>query len=58
MDVVCAMRPGKQTISTVLSGDFKTSYRAIVKMTFDPPLGKTEMGVTIESKYLTPECPK
>ena len=50
---------GKQTISTVLSGDFETSYRAIVKMTFDPPLGKTDkMGVTIESKYLTPECPK
>ena len=40
VDVVCANATGKQTISTVLSGDFKTSYRAIVKMTFDPPLGK------------------
>ena len=59
VDVVCANAAGKQTISTVLTGDFKTSYKAIVKMTFDPPLGKTDkMGVTIEGKYLTAECPK
>jgi hypothetical protein len=59
VDVVCANAAGKQTISTVLTGDFKTGYKAIVKMTFDPPLGKTDkMGVTIEGKYLMPECPK
>ena len=59
VDVVCANAAGKQTISTVLTGDFQKSYKAIVKMTFDPPLGKTDkMGVTIEGKYLTSDCPK
>lgn len=59
VDVVCANAAGKQTISTVLTGDFKTGYKAIVKTTFDPPLGKTDkMGVTIEGKYFMAECPK
>lgn len=41
VDVVCTGKEGKQTISTVLSGDFDKRYKAIIKMTFDPPLGGT-----------------
>lgn len=59
VDVVCTGKGGKQTISTVFSGDFEKRYRAIIKMTFDPPLGGTgKMGVTIDGTFLSPDCPK
>ncbi|HML28160.1 MAG TPA: DUF3617 family protein [Hyphomicrobium sp.] len=57
VDVVCATRAGKETTSTVLTGNFTTWYRAMSKITFDPPQGGiAHMGVTIDGKYLGPEC--
>lgn len=58
IDVVCATEQGKQTISTAFTGDFETRYHAILKTTFDPPLGAIRnMGVNIDGKYLGPDCP-
>lgn len=59
VDVVCTAKGGKQTISTTFTGDFETRYHAILKTTFDPPLGAIRnMGVNIDGKYLGPDCPK
>ncbi len=59
VDVVCTTKEGKQTISTTFTGDFDTRYHAILKTTFDPPLGAiSHMGVNIDGKYLGPDCPK
>lgn len=59
VDVVCTTKQGKQTISTTFTGDFETRYHAILKTTFDPPLGAIRnMGVNIDAKYLGPDCPK
>jgi hypothetical protein len=58
VDVVCTSKEGKQTISTTFTGDFDTRYHAILKTTFDPPLGAiSHMGVNIDGKYLGPDCP-
>ncbi|ODS01941.1 hypothetical protein AUC69_00025 [Methyloceanibacter superfactus] len=58
VDVVCTTKEGKQTISTTFTGDFDTRYHAILKTTFDPPLGAiSHMGVNIDGKYLGPDCP-
>lgn len=55
--VVCKTGAGKETTSTVLTGDFTTWYRAMSKITFDPPQGGiAHMGVTIDGKYLGPGC--
>lgn len=57
VDVICTTEDGKETTSTVLTGDFKTWYRAMSKITFDPPQnGVSHMGVTIDGKYLGPDC--
>ncbi len=58
VDVVCTTPGGKETMSTVYSGDFSSRYRAVMKMTFDPPgpLGRT-LGVTIDGRYVGPDCP-
>ena len=59
VDVVFTSKGGKQTISTVLSGDFDKRYKAIIKMTFDPLRdGTAKMGVTIDGTFLSPDCPK
>jgi uncharacterized protein DUF3617 len=59
VDVVCTTKDGKQTISTTFTGDFDTRYHAILKTTFDPPLGAIRhMGVNIDGKYLGPDCPE
>jgi hypothetical protein len=57
VDVVCSTPGGKETMSTVYSGDFNSRYRAVMKMTFDPPgpLGRT-LGVTIDGRYVGPDC--
>ena len=35
-----------------------TRYHAILKTTFDPPLGAIRnMGVNLDGKYLGPDCP-
>jgi len=57
VDVECKTETGKQKTSTVLTGDFATWYRAMSKMTFDPPEGGIpNMGVTVDGKYLGPQC--
>lgn len=57
VDVVCRTPVGKETTSTVLTGDFTTWYRAMSKITFDPPQnGISHMGVTIDGKYLGADC--
>jgi hypothetical protein len=56
--LVCTSKDGKQTISTTFTGDFQTRYHAILKTTFDPPIGAiSHMGVNIDGKYLGPDCP-
>ncbi|MET0409601.1 MAG: DUF3617 family protein, partial [Hyphomicrobium sp.] len=58
VDVVCTRGQSSETMSTVLTGDFSTWYRAMSKITFDPPQGgMAHMGVTIDGKYIGPECP-
>lgn len=57
VDVVCKKAYGKQIMSTAFGGDFNSRYHAVMKMTFDPPEGWTNMGVTIDGKYIGPECP-
>jgi Protein of unknown function (DUF3617) len=58
VDVVCTTKEGKQTISTTFTCDFDTRYHAILKTTFDPPLGAiSHMGVNIDGRYLGPDCP-
>ena len=58
IDVVCTTEQGKETISGAFTGDFSTRYRAQVKMTFDPPPKgmMPHIGVTIDGKYLGPDC--
>ena len=57
VDVTCTSKGGKQTISTAFTGDFQTRYHAILKMTFDPPIGEIKnMGVIIDGKYLGVAC--
>lgn len=57
VDVVCKRAHGKQTMSTAFGGDFNKRYHAIMKMTFDPPEGFPRVGVTIDGKYIGPDCP-
>ncbi len=57
VDVECRADAGTEKTSTVLTGDFSTWYRAMSKMTFDPPQqGVSHMGVTVDGKYLGPDC--
>lgn len=57
VDVVCTRKHGKQIMSTAFGGDFNSRYHAIMKMTFDPPEGFARVGVTIDGKYIGPDCP-
>jgi hypothetical protein len=57
VDVVCKKPLGKQTMSTAFGGDFNARYHAVMKMSFDPPEGWPSMGVTIDGKYIGPDCP-
>ena len=57
VDVECKTDARTQKTSTVLTGDFATWYRAMSKMTFNPPEhGVPNMGVTVDGKYLGPQC--
>jgi hypothetical protein len=58
VDVVCTSGASKETISGAFTGDFNTRYRAQVKLTFDPPPPgmPPHVGVTIDGKYLGPDC--
>ncbi len=54
VDVVCKTSEGSEKISTVLTGDFTTWYRAMSKITFNPPQnGIAHMGATIDGKYVS-----
>lgn len=57
VDVVCTKPHGKQIMSTAFGGDFNRRYHGIMKMSFDPPEGWKNMGVTIDGEYVGPECP-
>lgn len=57
VDVVCTKPHGKQIMSTAFGGDFNSRYHGIMKMSFDPPEGYKNMGVTIDGKYIGPDCP-
>lgn len=57
IDTTCESDGVREHISGLFTGDFASWYRAIVKMTFDPPgSGPPNVGVTIEGKYLGPDC--
>jgi len=57
VNVVCKRPYGKQIMSTAFGGDFNKRYHAIMRMTFDPPEGIPNAGVTIDGKYIGPDCP-
>lgn len=51
--VVCTSAEGRETTSTLFTGDFSTWYRGIAKITFDPPTrGRANLGVTLDAKYV------
>lgn len=55
--VTCTSAEGRETTSTLFTGDFTTWYRGIVKMTFDPPVqGRANLGVTLDAEYVGPDC--
>jgi hypothetical protein len=55
VNVVCATSEGRETTSSLFTGDFTTWYRGIVKMSFDPPTqGRANIGVTLDAKYVGP----
>ncbi|ODA67866.1 hypothetical protein A7A08_01033 [Methyloligella halotolerans] len=57
VNVTCTVKDAKQTISTALNGNFDERYHAVVKMSFDPPMGgQDRFGVTIDGKYIGPDC--
>lgn len=59
VNVACETKLGMEMTSTLYTGDFKTWYRGIVKITYDPPFGGVgNLGVTIDAKRLGEDCPK
>ncbi|MEG6508237.1 DUF3617 family protein [Methyloligella sp. 2.7D] len=59
VNVTCMQNGAKQVISTALSGDFDKRYHAVVKMTFDPPMGGMDhFGMTIDGKFVSTDCPE
>ena len=57
VNVTCKVKDAKQVISTAFSGDYKTNYHAVVKISFDPPMGgQDRFGITIDGKYIGPDC--
>lgn len=57
VSMVCKTKGGTERISTLLTGDFTTWYRATSKMTLDPAPPGSAMGATIDAKYIGPDCP-
>jgi hypothetical protein len=57
VDVDCQTGEAREKTSSVLTGDFKTWYRSMSKITYDPPVnGIAHMGVTIDGKFLSEQC--
>lgn len=58
VNLTCMSALGEERISTLFTGDFRTWYRGITKMTFDPPLdGVAHLGVTVDAKFVGSACP-
>jgi hypothetical protein len=57
VNVTCTTEKGHKRISTLLTGDFTSWYRAVTKITFDPPQdGVAHVGVIVDGKFLGPDC--
>jgi hypothetical protein len=57
VNVTCKDGDNTQKISTLLTGDFTTWYRALTKITFDRPQnGVSHLGVIVDGKYLGSNC--
>lgn len=57
VNVACKSETSNRKISTLLTGDFSNWYRAVTKITFDPPQdGVSHLGVIVDGKYLGPTC--
>lgn len=57
VNVTCGVGDSSQKISTLLTGDFSSWYRAVTKITFEPPQdGVSHLGVIVDGKYLGPAC--
>lgn len=57
VNVTCTAGNSRQKISTLLTGDFTSWYRAVTKVTFDPPQdGVSHIGAIVDGKYLGPSC--
>lgn len=55
VNVVCTSPEGRETTSTLFTGDFTTWYRGIVKISADPPsAAHPNLGVTLDAKYIGP----
>lgn len=58
VNVACETSHGQERTSTLFTGDFKTWYRGIVKITYDPPAGGLgSLGVTLDAVRLRDDCP-
>jgi len=57
VNVTCPAGNSRKKISTLLTGDFTTWYRAVTKITFDPPQdGVSHLGVIVDGKFLGQDC--
>jgi hypothetical protein len=58
VNTVCDTSRGQERTSTLFTGDFRSWYRGIVKITYDPPAGGiATLGVTLDATRLGDECP-
>lgn len=57
VNIVCQSGADKRKVSMLLTGDFSTWYRAVTKITFDPPQnGVSHLGAIVDGKYLGSAC--
>lgn len=57
VNISCVSQSGQQRTSSLLTGDYSTWYRAVSKITLDPPQGGLDhLGVIVDGKYLGPKC--
>lgn len=57
INVTCSAGDSREKISTLLTGDLSTWYRAVTKITFDPPqAGVSHLGAIVDGKYLSESC--
>jgi hypothetical protein len=57
VNTACKSGSESRKISTLLTGDYSTWYRAVTKISFDPPQGAiAHIGVIVDGKYLGSTC--